>query len=62
VARLLYVDQNQLGGIAKRKPALLELDTAPRAALARGAVVVVGSGRARAGVLHLADRLRRLGT
>jgi hypothetical protein len=43
VARLLYLDQNHLSGIAKRKPAFLELDTALRAALARGAVVVVGS-------------------
>ena len=37
---LLYLDQNYLSGIAKRKPAFRELEPVLRAAVARGAVVV----------------------
>src|SRR5215211_8903591 len=40
---LLYLDQNYLSGIAKRKPAFRELEPALRAAIARGAVAVVES-------------------
>jgi hypothetical protein len=40
---LLYLDQNHLSGIAKRKPAFRELEPALRAAVARGAVAVVES-------------------
>jgi hypothetical protein len=43
VTRLLYLDQNYLSGIAKRKPAFRELEPVLRAAVARGAVVVVES-------------------
>jgi len=39
----LYLDQNYLSGIAKRKPAFSELETALRAAVDRGAVIVVES-------------------
>lgn len=37
---LLYLDQNYLSGIAKRKPAFHELELELRAAVARGAVAV----------------------
>jgi hypothetical protein len=37
---LLYLDQNYLSGIAKRKPAFRELEPVLRAAVARGAVAV----------------------
>jgi hypothetical protein len=40
---LLYLDQNYLSGIAKRKRAFVELEAALRAALSRGAVAVVES-------------------
>jgi hypothetical protein len=36
---LLYLDQNYLSGIAKRKPAFRELEPALRSAVARGAVL-----------------------
>jgi hypothetical protein len=39
-APLLYLDQNYLSGIAKRKPAFLELEPVLREAVARGAVGV----------------------
>jgi hypothetical protein len=39
-AQLLYLDQNYLSGIAKRKPAFDELERVLRAAVARGAVAV----------------------
>jgi hypothetical protein len=37
---LLYLDQNYLSGIVKRKPAFRELEPALRAAVGRGAVAV----------------------
>ena len=37
---LLYLDQNYLSGIAKRKPGFRELEPVLRAAVARGAVAV----------------------
>ncbi|HYX87954.1 MAG TPA: hypothetical protein VE753_01160 [Gaiellaceae bacterium] len=37
---LLYLDQNYLSGIVKRKPGFRELEPAVRAAVARGAVAV----------------------
>ena len=37
---LLYLDQNYLSGMAKRKPAFRELEPVLRAAVARGAVAV----------------------
>jgi hypothetical protein len=40
MAPLLYLDQNYLSGIVKRKPAFRELESALRAAVGRGAVVV----------------------
>ena len=40
---LLYLDQNYLSGIAKRKPAFRELEPVLRDAVARGAVAVVES-------------------
>src|SRR5687767_1532799 len=40
---LLYLDQNYLSGIAKRKPAFRELEAVLREAVARGAVAVVES-------------------
>ena len=40
---LLYLDQNYLSGIAKRKPAFGELEPELRAAIARGAVAVAES-------------------
>jgi hypothetical protein len=43
VAPLLYLDQNYLSGIRKRKPAFVELEVALRAALERGTVAVVES-------------------
>jgi predicted nucleic acid-binding protein len=43
VSRLLYLDQNYLSGIAKRKPAFAALEPALRAAVERGAVAVVES-------------------
>jgi hypothetical protein len=43
VAELLYLDQNYLSGIAKRKPAFRELEPALRSAVARGSVAVVES-------------------
>jgi hypothetical protein len=39
-ALLLYLDQNYLSGIVKRKPAFRELEPVLRAAVARGAVAV----------------------
>jgi hypothetical protein len=41
---LLYLDQNYLSGIAKRKPAFRELEPVLRDALGRGAVQVPESG------------------
>jgi hypothetical protein len=38
--KLLYLDQNYLSGIAKRKPAFDELEPVLRAAISRGAVAV----------------------
>lgn len=43
MARLLYLDQNYLSGIAKRKPAFRQLEPALRAAVEREAVAVVES-------------------
>jgi hypothetical protein len=43
MAEVLYLDQNYLSGIVKRKPAFVELEVALRTALARGAVAVVES-------------------
>jgi hypothetical protein len=43
VNRLLYLDQNYLSGIAKRKPAFAALEPALRTAVARGGVAVVES-------------------
>jgi hypothetical protein len=43
LTRLLYLDQNYLSGIAKRKPAFVELEPALRAAIEAGAVEVVES-------------------
>ena len=40
---LLYLDQNYLSGMAKRKPAFRELEVALREALARRAVAVAES-------------------
>jgi hypothetical protein len=40
VPLLLYLDQNYLSGMVKRKPAFRELEPALRAAVARGAVAV----------------------
>ena len=40
---LLYLDQNYLSGIAKRKPAFHELEPVLRGAIERGAVAVVES-------------------
>jgi hypothetical protein len=40
---LLYLDQNYLSGIAKRKPAFVELEPVVRAAVEAGAVAVVES-------------------
>ena len=42
-ASLLYLDQNYLSGIAKRKPAFRELEPALRSALTAGVVEVVES-------------------
>jgi hypothetical protein len=49
---LLYLDQNYLSGMVKRKPGFRELEPALRAAIARGAVAVpearrTGSNRPR---------------
>jgi hypothetical protein len=41
--RKLYLDQNYLSGIAKRKPGFSELEPVLRAAIARGAVIVLES-------------------
>jgi hypothetical protein len=43
VAVKLYLDQNYLSGIAKRKPGFSELEGSLRAAVARGAVTVFES-------------------
>ncbi len=43
MSRVLYLDQNYLSGIAKRKPAFRELEPVLRNAVARGAVAVVES-------------------
>jgi hypothetical protein len=43
VSLLLYLDQNYLSGIAKRKPAFRELEPALRRAIERGAIAVVES-------------------
>jgi hypothetical protein len=40
---VLYLDQNYLSGFATAKPAFRELEPVLRAAIARGAVVVVES-------------------
>src|SRR2546428_3422767 len=40
MAPLLYLDQNYLSGIVKRKPAFRELEPVLRAAVARGAVTI----------------------
>lgn len=40
---VLYLDQNYLSGMAKRKPAFAELEPVLRAAVARGSVAVVES-------------------
>ena len=42
-AATLYLDQNYLSGIAKRKPAFVELEPVLRAAIANGAITVVES-------------------
>jgi hypothetical protein len=42
-ATLLYLDQNYLSGIAKRKPAFRELEPVLRGAVARGVVAVAES-------------------
>jgi hypothetical protein len=42
-AATLYLDQNYLSGIAKRKPAFAELEPVLRAAIATGAIDVVES-------------------
>jgi predicted nucleic acid-binding protein len=39
----LYLDQNYLSGIAKRKPAFAELEPVLRAAIAQGAITVLES-------------------
>jgi hypothetical protein len=44
VATLLYLDQNYLSGIVKRKPAFRELEPVLRAAVQRGEVAVPESG------------------
>jgi hypothetical protein len=44
VTTLLYLDQNYLSGIVKRKPAFRELEPVLRAAVARGKVAVPESG------------------
>jgi hypothetical protein len=65
LSRLLYLDQNYLSGIAKRKPAFVELEPALRAAVASRAVTVVESvvhereSRPRPD-LHLLELLREL--
>jgi hypothetical protein len=41
--RKLYLDQNYLSGIAKRKPGFSELEQVLRAAIARSAVIVLES-------------------
>jgi hypothetical protein len=43
VTRLLYLDQNYLSGIAKRKPAFAALEPVLREAVTRGAVAVAES-------------------
>jgi hypothetical protein len=43
VTRKLYLDQNYLSGIAKRKAGFLELEPVLRATIARGAVIVLES-------------------
>jgi hypothetical protein len=43
MTRLLYLDQNHLSGMAKRKPAFRELEPVLRAAIDAGAVAVVES-------------------
>jgi hypothetical protein len=43
MARKLYLDQNYLSGIAKGKPGFWDLETALRAAIARGSVIVLES-------------------
>jgi predicted nucleic acid-binding protein len=62
---LLYLDQNYLSGIAKRKPAFVELEAALRGAIAASAVAVVESAvHERESLprpdLHLLDLLREL--
>lgn len=61
----LYLDQNYLSGIAKRKPAFAELEPILRAAVARGAIEIVESAvHARESAprpdLHLLEILRDL--
>jgi len=43
IATTLYLDQNYLSGIAKRKPAFAELEPVLRAAVADGAIEVLES-------------------
>ncbi len=43
MTRALYLDQNYLSGIAKRKPAFIELEQVLRDAIERGAVEVLES-------------------
>ena len=43
IATTLYLDQNYLSGIAKRKPAFAELEPVLRAAIAAGAIEVLES-------------------
>src|SRR5262249_35427041 len=64
-ALLLYLDQNYLSGIVKRKPAFRELEPVLRAAVARGAVTVPASPPPRresapAPALPLLELLRQL--
>lgn len=64
-APLLYLDQNYLSGMVKRKPAFAELEPVLREAVRRGAVAVVGSEvhdeesapRPDLGLLELLDEL-----
>jgi hypothetical protein len=61
----LYLDQNYLSGIAKRKPAFAELEPVLRAAVARGAITVLESKvhhreSAPRPDLHLLELLREL--
>jgi hypothetical protein len=65
IATTLYLDQNYLSGIAKRKPAFAELEPVLRAAVAAGAIEVLestvheGESRPRPD-LHLMQLLQQL--